>query len=32
MMENARPEEENIMRDIRNIFIPEKEIKAIRDV
>ena len=32
MMANSRPEEENIMRDIRNIFLPEEEIKAIRDV
>ena len=31
MMENSRPEEEKIMKDIRNLFRQEKETKAIKD-
>ena len=31
MMKNTRPEEENIIRDIRNLFRLKKETKAIRD-
>ena len=30
MMENPRPEEEKIIKDIRNLFRIEKEIKAIK--
>ena len=30
-MENLRPEEENIIKDIRNLFRLEKETKAIKD-
>ena len=30
-MENPRPEKENIIKDIRNLFRLEKEIKAIKD-
>ena len=30
-MENPRPEEENITKDIRNVFRREKETKAIKD-
>ena len=31
MMENPRPEEENIIKDIRNLFRLKKETKAIKD-
>ena len=31
MMENPRPEEEKIIKDIRNLFRQEKETKAIKD-
>ena len=30
-MKNLRPEDENIIKDIRNLFRLEKEIKAIKD-
>ena len=30
-MENPRPEEENIIKDIRNLFKLEKETKPIKD-
>ena len=30
-MENPRPEEENIIKDVRNLFRLEKETKAIKD-
>ena len=30
MMENPRPEEENIIKDVRNLFKLEKETKAIK--
>ena len=30
-MENPRPEEKNITKDIRNLFTREKETKAIKD-
>ena len=30
-MENPRPEEENIIKDIRNLFRLKKETKAIKD-
>ena len=32
MVENPRPEEENIIKDIRNLFRPGKETKAIKDI
>ena len=31
MMENPRPEERKIIKDIRNLFRREKETKAIKD-
>ena len=31
MMENPSPEEENIIKDIRNLFRLKKETKAIKD-
>ena len=31
MVENPRPEEENIIKDIRNLFRLKKETKAIKD-
>ena len=31
MMKNLRPEEENIIKNIRNLFRPEKETKGIED-
>ena len=31
MIENPSPEEENIIKDIRNLFRLEKETKAIKD-
>ena len=31
MMENPRPEEEKLIKDIRNLFRQEKEIKAIKN-
>ena len=30
-MENLRPEEENIIKDIRNLFRLQKKIKGIKD-
>ena len=31
MMENPRPEEEHIIKDLRNLFRLEKETKTIKD-